>query len=64
MYRQCIHVYDVDLRVYSECGHMDSFDLRVFSEGVHVDGAAPAGMCHKSDVDVSEDSGPQQVDLA
>ena len=55
---------DVDLRVYSDGGHVDDFDLRVYSEGGHVDGAAPGWMCHESNVDVSEDSGPQQVDLA
>ena len=55
---------DVDLRVYGEGEHVDGVDLRVYSEGGHVDGVAPRGMCHESDVDVSEDSGPQQVDLA
>ena len=54
---------DVVLRVYSEGGHVYDFDLPVYSEGGHVDGAAPRGMCHESDVDVREDSGPQQVDL-
>ena len=78
VYSDGVHVDDIALRVYSEGGHMDDvvlrvysegvhvhdFDLRVYSEGVHVDGATPAGMCHECYVDVSEDSGAQQVDLA